>query len=112
MIKCWEIKENCLVKIEGPDKWPCPAFMQRKSCWEIDWRPFLQTLTEEQTLMIMKMMLENCPRCPVFATIPPENIDHMLLSILMHVASLAMMAQKHAKPALSLFVSAEYVRPH
>jgi hypothetical protein len=112
MKKCWELKENCLAKIEGPEKWPCPAFMQRKSCWEIDWRPFLQTLSEEQSLMIMKMLIEKCPRCPVFETIHQEAIDRMLLSMLMHVSSLVIAAKKHADSAASLFFFAESSRQH
>jgi hypothetical protein len=112
MPKCWEMKENCLAKIEGPEKWPCPAFAQKKSCWKIDWRPFLQTLSEEQSLMIMKMMLDKCPRCPVFATIHQEAIDRMLLSMLMHVASLAIISKKHAGSAVPLFIHEEPAGHH
>jgi len=112
MPKCWELKEDCLAKIEGPEKWPCPAFLQRKSCWEIDWRPFLQTLSEEQSLMIMKMMLDKCPRCPVFATIHQEAIDHMLLSMLIHVASLVILAKKQADITIPAFVADESARQH
>jgi hypothetical protein len=112
MRKCWELKEHCLARIEGPDKWPCPAFVQNKSCWEIDWWPFLQTLSEEQSLMIMKMMLEKCPRCPVFATIQQGAIDHMLLSMLLHVASLALKTRKHSDSAVAAFLAGESSRRH
>jgi hypothetical protein len=63
---CWDLKHDCMAKAEGEAKRPCPAFAQKISCWELDWKPLLQKVSDEQKVMIGKWMKENCPKCPVY----------------------------------------------
>ena len=62
---CWEINPNCMAKKEGAEKQPCPAFEQKKNCFEIDRKPFMKQLSEEQKTMMTNWMKENCPKCVV-----------------------------------------------
>lgn len=55
-----------MAKAEGEAKRPCPSFEQKKSCWELDWKPLIQQSSEEQKVMMGKWMKENCPTCPVY----------------------------------------------
>jgi hypothetical protein len=55
-----------MAKAEGQAKQPCPAFEQKKNCWEFDRKPFLTQLSQEQKVMMAKWMKENCPQCPVY----------------------------------------------
>jgi hypothetical protein len=63
---CWNLNPNCLAKKEGTTKKPCPAFEQKKNCWEVDRKPFLTQLSEEQKVMMKNWMKENCPKCQVY----------------------------------------------
>jgi len=69
---CWEINPNCMAKKEGAEKRPCPAFEQKKNCFEIDRKPFLIQLSEEQKTKMTNWMKENCPKCPVHDRYPDE----------------------------------------
>ena len=63
---CWDLKHDCMAKAEGEAKRPCPSFEQKKICWELDWTPFLQKVSNEQKEMMGKWLKENCPKCPVY----------------------------------------------
>lgn len=63
---CWDLNPNCMAKAEGSAKRPCPSFKLKKSCFELDWTPHLQKLSEEQKEMMRKDLKENCPKCPVY----------------------------------------------
>lgn len=69
---CWEINPNCMAKKEGAEKQPCPAFEQKKNCFEIDRKPFLSQLSEEKKMMMTNWMKENCPKCAVHDKYPAE----------------------------------------
>ena len=64
--KCWDLKPDCMAKAEGEVKRPCPSFEQKKSCWELDWEPHFQKLSEKQKEMMKKELKENCPKCSVY----------------------------------------------
>jgi len=74
---CWDVNPNCMAKAEGPKKQPCPAFEQKKSCWELDRTPFLKQLSEEQQVMMKKWMEENCPQCAVYK-LKQKEIDQQI----------------------------------
>ena len=63
---CWDLNPNCMAKAEGEAKQSCPGFEQKKSCWELDWKPLLEKAPEEQKEMMGKWVKENCPKCPVY----------------------------------------------
>jgi len=63
---CWEINPTCMAKKEGAEKQPCPAFEQKKNCWEFDRQPFLAKISEEQKMTMVNWMKENCPKCAVY----------------------------------------------
>ena len=63
---CWDLNPNCMAKAEGEAKQSCPGFEQKKSCWELDWKPLFQKVSAEQKEMMGKWMKENCPKCPVY----------------------------------------------
>jgi hypothetical protein len=76
---CWEINPNCLAKKEGAEKQPCPAFEQKKNCFEIDRKPLLTQLSEEKKVMMIKWMQENCPKCAVYGR-HPEKVTSLINS--------------------------------
>lgn len=77
---CWEINQNCMAKKEGAEKQPCPAFEQKKNCFEIDRKPFLTQLSEEQKTMMTNWMKENCPKCAVY-TRHQNEVSSMINSL-------------------------------
>jgi len=78
---CWDLNPNCMAKGEGDAKRPCPNFEQKKSCWELDWKPLIQKISEEQKETMGKWLAENCPKCTVYNTHRNE-IDQKIESIL------------------------------
>ncbi len=75
--KCWDINLNCMAKATGNAYRPCPAFELKKSCWELEWEPFLQKLSAVQKETMGKLMKENCPKCPVYDS-HQKKIDQKL----------------------------------
>jgi len=63
---CWDLNPSCMAKAEGDKKRPCPAYEQKIGCWELDWKPLIQKVSQEQREMMGKWMQENCPKCPAF----------------------------------------------
>jgi len=80
-VACWDLNPNCRSKAEKASKEPCPPFEQKKSCWELDWKPFIKPLTYDEKLIIKEWRSENCPKCPVYKDHQVE-IDIMIKSIL------------------------------
>lgn len=78
---CWDVNPHCMAKAEGEAKRPCPGFEQKKSCWELDWKPLLEKASEEQRVAMGKWMQENCPKCPVYPA-HQAAIDQKISSII------------------------------
>jgi hypothetical protein len=78
---CWELNPNCSSKSEEPVKTPCPSFEQKINCWELDWKPFIRPLSEEEKMVIWEWRRDNCPQCPAYKEYQRE-IDLMIKSIL------------------------------
>jgi hypothetical protein len=78
---CWELNPNCSAESREKAKVPCPAFQQKQSCWEIDWKPFMRPLSIEEKMIIWEWRSDNCPECPAYKNHPRE-IDQMIKSIL------------------------------
>ncbi len=77
---CWDVNPNCMAKAEGPEKRPCPAFEQKINCWELDSKPMLEKVSEEQKKMMVTWLEENCPKCPVYGTHQAE-VDKKLSEV-------------------------------
>ena len=78
--KCWDLNPNCMAKAEGDNKQSCPAYEQKISCWELDWKPLLEKAPEEQKEMMGTWVKENCPKCPVYVK-HQEAIDVKIMAI-------------------------------
>jgi hypothetical protein len=63
---CGDLNQNCRSKAEKASKEPCPPFEQKKSCWELDWKPFIRPLSEEEKMIIWEWRRDNCPECPAY----------------------------------------------
>ena len=65
MTKCWEMNESCVCKWMHPSEAPCPAFRERKGCWEIDWIGIISNLPPEKK-EYWKDFMKKCVDCPVY----------------------------------------------
>ena len=63
---CWDLNPNCMARAEGDKKQPCPAYEQKIGCWELNWQPLYEKVSEDQKQMMVQWMKENCPKCPVY----------------------------------------------
>lgn len=63
---CFDLNPNCMAKASGEAKQPCPSFEENISCWELDWKPLMKNISEEQKKIMGEWVKENCPRCPVY----------------------------------------------
>jgi len=61
---CWDLNPNCFVKIK-PD-YKCPAYEQKKNCYEMDWFALMQPLPVEKRKAVCTYMEEKCTACPVY----------------------------------------------
>jgi hypothetical protein len=60
--KCWELNESCPMRGQPRAGASCPAYRKGASCWEFDWRGFVEPLSEEKW-DYWKAILEQCEPC-------------------------------------------------
>lgn len=64
---CWEQNPKCFVKGLKHGESACPAYNEKKGCWQMDWSFIISSLPDEEKARWKKIMKEECPTCPVFA---------------------------------------------
>ncbi len=64
---CWELNPKCFVKGQKHGASACPAYNEKKGCWQMDWSFIISSLPDEEKARWKKIMKGACPSCPVFA---------------------------------------------
>lgn len=60
--KCWEVNESCPMRGQPRSGASCPAYRKGYSCWEFDWKAFVESLPAEKW-DYWKAILEQCEPC-------------------------------------------------
>jgi hypothetical protein len=79
MKMCWDLNESCVCKWMHPSEAPCPAFRERKGCWEINWVDIISNLPPEKK-QYWKKFMEKCPTCQVYKeheAVKKQTLDKM-----------------------------------
>ncbi len=81
---CWEMNPNCQrARLAGQnltDSLICPAYDQKKSCWEIDWASYLKNKSESQKGFWKGFYNIGCRACPTCKH-NQEEIENMISKI-------------------------------
>jgi len=62
---CWEQNPKCFVKGLKHGESACPAYNEKKGCWQMDWSFIISSLPDEEKARWKKIMKGDCPSCPV-----------------------------------------------
>jgi len=60
--KCWELNETCPMRGQPRSGSSCPAYRRGYSCWEFDWKGFVESLPAEKW-DYWRAILEQCDVC-------------------------------------------------
>ncbi|MHB1389787.1 MAG: hypothetical protein ACYCXF_00925 [Thermoleophilia bacterium] len=70
-MKCWDLKENCMMRGEDREDASCPAYRQGVGCWDVGWSEIVSTLPSSQ-IEYWYMFLEKCSNCVAYKAHPHE----------------------------------------
>jgi hypothetical protein len=60
--KCWELNESCPMRGQPRSGSTCPAYRKGYSCWEFDWKAYVEALPPEKW-DYWQAILEQCDGC-------------------------------------------------
>jgi hypothetical protein len=69
--KCWDLNETCPMRGQPRSGASCPAYRKGQSCWEFDWRAFVEVLPKEKW-DYWRAILEQCEPCLCYKAKPQE----------------------------------------
>jgi hypothetical protein len=63
--KCWDHNDACSMRGQPRAGASCPAYRKGLSCWEFDWKGFVEALPKEKW-DYWKAILEQCDSCTCY----------------------------------------------
>lgn len=64
---CWDLNPDCLLKGMAIIDSKCPAYQNKKPCWEINWNEELAKMDESTREYWRHFLKNHCKSCPVYS---------------------------------------------